>query len=189
MISVNDRIIVRVNMAQKNYMLINGVVFQTAMKWEVNYREKSPVVAQVVSGNNILREGDILLTHHNHYHGNSPYFLMDDLFSVPFNRQLFAKLKTDGSIEPICDNVLGERIDIETDLPIPVEERKKHKDRIRVLYGGTTKFRKDDLIFTRASAPYDICYFVNQIERKITKVSDDMIVGYIKKYFASVKNT
>lgn len=188
MIATNERIIVSVNMAQKNEMVVGGVVFKTAMKYEINYREKSPVVAKVVSGNNILKEGDILLNHHNHYFGNSPYFMYDDLYSIPFNKTIFAKLKPDGTLHPVCGNVLGNRVDIQTALVVAAEERKKYKDRLHVTHGGDTKFRPDDLILTRPSAPYEIVYFVDKIEYRICKVSEDMIVGVEKKYFVKAKN-
>lgn len=183
MIAVNERVVVKVEMDQKNYLKIGGTVFKTAMLYEINYREKSPVVAQVVAGNNILKEGDILLCHHNHFFGQSPYFLYDDLYSIPFNKTIFARINLDGSLDPVCGNIIGSRVSIETDMLIPVEERKKYHDRIQVIYGGQTKFRKDDLIFTRPHAPYTIVYFVNNIEYRVEKVSEDMIVGVEKKYF------
>lgn len=186
--AVNDRILCRVNMAQKDRILLGGIEYKTALKWEVNYREKSPVVAQVVAGNHILQEGDIIITHHNHFMPNglnpSRFYVQDDLFSIPFNQTIFAKIKPDGSIDPICGNVLGDRIPIETVLPIPVEERKKYIDRIKVTHGGTTKFRSGDLVFTRPNLPYDIVYFVDGIEKRVTKIDGAFVVGVVKKYYA-----
>jgi hypothetical protein len=184
MIPANDRIIVRVNMAQKSHMMIGGVVFQTAMKYEVNYRERSPVVAEVVNGNSVVKDGDVILSHHNHFYGKSPYFLMDDLFSIPFAKTIFAVLRPDGTLKPVCGNILGVRVDVETSIPVAVEYRKKHTNRIRVTLGGSTKYRDGDLIFTRPYAPYDIVYIVDKVERRITKVSEDMVVGVEKKYYA-----
>lgn len=181
MIQPEDRIIVRVNMAQKNEFTIGGVIFKTAMRYEVNYREKSPVVASVVSGNNILQEGDIILCHHNHFYPPSPYYLYDDLYSIPFNKTIFCRL-FDNRFVPICGNIIGTRCLLENQTS---EEKKYHKDRIKVTDGGSTGYKERDLIFTRPSAPYDIVYIIDKIEHRITKVPADQVIGVEKKYFTN----
>ena len=57
----NNRIIVRVNISQKSEMLVGGVLLKTATSFDTNYREKSPVIAEVVDGNAILKKGDIIV--------------------------------------------------------------------------------------------------------------------------------
>jgi hypothetical protein len=183
MIAMNGRLLVRCDMKQKNQLTIAGVVYMTAMIYEINYREKSPVVAQVVSGNKILKEGDVILCHHNHFMPSgsvqSPYYVQDDIFSIPFNKTIFAVLKPDGGIDPVCGNILGSRVGINYRIPIP--EPQQYKDRLLVRDGGWTKFRSGDLIFTRPHAPYDIVYIVNKYEYRITKVSEDQVCGVEKK--------
>lgn len=180
----DDRILVSVNMGQKNELLVNGVVFRTANRYETNYREKSPVVAQVISGNNILQSGDILLCHHNHFYPPSPYYLYDDLFSIPYNKTIFGVYRG-SDYYPVCGNVFGELVDI----PSPIKEgtSKKYKDRIKVTNGGSTGFRPRDLVFTRPSAPYEIVFMVDKEEHRIVKVSEDQICGVAKKYYADSK--
>ena len=60
---VNGKILVRSNLDQKKEMVINGVSFKSAPKFESNFREKSPTIAQVVTGNKYLKEGDIIMAH------------------------------------------------------------------------------------------------------------------------------
>nr|MBP7835122.1 hypothetical protein [Candidatus Saccharibacteria bacterium] len=72
MIPTNNRIIVRVNLLQKSEMVIGGVLLKTASSFDTNYREKSPVIAEVVDGNGILKRGDIIVCHHNHFYSPSP---------------------------------------------------------------------------------------------------------------------
>lgn len=166
-------------MKQKTKLTIGGVVYQTAMKFEVNYREKSPVVAQVVLGNKILQYGDVLLCHHNSFYHPSPYHVQDDLYSIPFNRTIFAILRSDGGINPVMGNIIGDRIPIPTPLQIPQPET--YKDRIRVINGGWTKYKEGDIVFTRPSAPYDIVFIVGNIEYRVTKVPDNQVCGVEKK--------
>lgn len=178
--SVNDRVIVKVNMAQKNEMVIGGVKVRTALKYENNHREKSPVIAEVVSGNRWVREGQYLLCHHNHFYPPSPYFLQDDLYSIPANHTIFAILNEDGSVRPVYWNVIAEKIPIETSLPLPTELRKYHLNRGKIVDAGWTKYKLGDLVFTRPSAPYDIVYIFGGIENRITKINSEMICAVVK---------
>ena len=177
---VNNRIIVQVNMEQKNSMIVGGVLLHTALKFEVNYREKSPVIAKVVEGNKYLNKGDILICHHNHFYPPSPYFLEDDLYSIPFNKTIFAKINSEGKITPICGNILGERIPIKTEFEVPSESRKKYIDRILVTHKGWSKHKQGQIILCKPNAPYDIVYNFGGIEKRITKVSEDMVLGYLQ---------
>lgn len=180
MIPVNDRVIVRVNMAQKNEMLIGAVKVRTALKYENNHREKSPVIAEVINGNRRVKNGDIIFCHHNHFYPPSPYFLQDDLFSIPANHTIFATLEKDGSLKPVYWNVLAEKIWIESDLPLPPEHRKHHTNRGRIIDPGWTKYKVGDLVFTRPSAPYDIAYILDGIEKRVTKINSEMVCAVVK---------
>ena len=178
--AVNHRVIVKVNMKQKDTMLIGGVEFKTATSFDVNYRERSPVLAEVVEGNNFLKSGDIVVCHHNHFYSPSPYQLEDNLFSIPFNKTIFAKVSKNGKLSAICGNVLGERVEIKTTYELPPEYRKTCIDRIIIRDKGWTTFKTGTTIICKPNAPYDIVYNYNGVENRVTKVSDDMIVGYLK---------
>lgn len=177
MIAAHDRLIVRVNMAQKDTMTIGGVKVSTALKFETNYREKSPVVAEIVQGNKFLHPGQIALFHHNHFFPPSPYHLQDDLFSVPFNLTVFGVLDEEGLLRPMCGNMICRRVEIPSLLPLPVEQRKTYIDRAVVVDPGWTKYRPGSLIFHRKNAGYDIVYNWQGIERRITKVHENQVVG------------
>ena len=120
----NNRIIVRVNLLQKSEMVVGGILLKTASSFDSNYREKSPVIAEVVDGNSILKKGDIIVCHHNHFYSPSPYFMQDDLYSIPFNKTIFARVSKEGKLSAICGNVLGDRVEIKTDLNLPPEFKK-----------------------------------------------------------------
>lgn len=177
--TVNGRIIVKVNMAQKDTMLVGGIELSTATKFDTNFREKSPTIAEVVTGNNVLKTGDIILTHHNHFYSPSPYQLEDNLFSIPFNKTIFAKISKKGKLTAICGNVLGERIPIKTELSVSPEHQKKYIDRISLTDKGWTSFKNGTTILCRPNSPYDIVYNFGGIEKRVTKVDSEMIVGYL----------
>jgi hypothetical protein len=173
----NDKVIVRVNMAQKDTILVGGIKVSTAMKFETNYREKSPVVAEIVQGNKYVKPGQIGLFHHNHFYPPSKYGLYDDLYSVPFNRTMFGTLDGEGNLNPMCENIICERVWIESTIPLPISERKTYIDRAICLDPGWTKYKKGQLLFHRLNAGYDIVYNWNGIEKRVTKIHAEFIVG------------
>jgi hypothetical protein len=177
----NNKIIVRVDLEQKGAMKIGDTVFATAMAYEVNYREKSPVVAQVVEGNDVVKEGQYLLCHHNSFYLPSPYHLYDDLFSIPFGKTIFAIIQHDGELQPVCENILCDRVDKEYILEMPVEQREKYLDRVTVRDGGWSPYKIGDLLFTRPYSFYEIVYMFDGHERRIHKVHAEMVVGVVKE--------
>lgn len=179
MMPTNNRIVVRVDMAQKSAMMIGDVKVLLATKYETNYREKSPVIAQVVDGNANLKSGTYIICHHNHFYAPSPYHLHDDLYSIPANPTIFAILRPSGELSPVYGNVLAGKVEIETSLPVPPEYRKFHNDRGRILDGGWTKFHTGDLVFTRPSGIYEIVYIWGDIEKRICKINSEMICAVV----------
>lgn len=180
MIPVNERVIVRVDMGQKDFMLMGETKVMMAQKYETNYRHKAPVIAEVVNGNEILIQGCYLLCHHNHFHLPSPYHLQDDLYSIPANHTIFAVLHPDGELFPVYGNVLACKVEVETVVPVSPEYRTFHKDRGLILNGGWTKFRPGDLVFTRPSAIYEIVYIFGEVEKRVCKINSEMICAVVE---------
>lgn len=177
--AANNKIIVRVDPNQKNEIKIGGTVLTSALLFENNYREKSPVVGVIVQGNDVLKEGYVAIFHHNHFYQPSPYWIGDHLFSVPFNKTIFGILDEEGIINPMCGNIICNRVPVEYDLLVPVEERKTYIDRAIVLRPGITPYGLGQLIFHRPHSGYDIVYNWFGEERRVTKVHEDMVIGYI----------
>lgn len=177
--AANSKIIVRVDPNQKNEIKIGGITMTAALLFENNYREKSPVVGVIVNGNEYLKEGQVALFHHNHFHMPSPYWIGDTLFSVPFNKTIFGVLDENGEITPMCGNIICERVPIEYAIPVPIEERKEYIDRVIVENGGETEYKKGDYLFTRPHSYYQIVYHWNNIEKRIHKVHESMVCGIL----------
>jgi hypothetical protein len=177
---VNSKIIVSVNMKQKDTMKIGNIEVNTGLRFETNYREKSPVIARIEQGNQYLKEGDIIVCHHNHYYPPSPYFLYDCYYSIPANHTIFGILSYYGDLTPAYGNIFGERIDIESIMPLPSEQVKQYKDRIKITKSSNSNYKEDQVVFTRPSAPYDIVYNFGGIIKRVTKVWDQMVCGILK---------
>lgn len=177
MIPVNNKVLLECDPFQKEQALIGENLFRCANLFETNYRYKSPTIAKVVEGNQYLLEGDVLLCHHNLFYQPSPYFIQDNLFSVPFSKVLFAKILSDGSLQAICGNLLGNKIVKETFLPLPPERQEFYNDRFIINDAGWTRFKKGQTIYARPSSCYDIIYHLNGVQKSVTKISEDMIIG------------
>lgn len=177
--AANNKLIVRVDPNQKNEITIGGITLTTALLFENNYRERSPVVGVIVHGNEVLKEGDVALFHHNHFYQPSPYWVGDDLFSVPFNKTIFGKINENGEIYPLCGNIICERIPIKYAVPVPIEEQKTHTDRAMIKNPGQALYWPGELIFHRPHAGYDIVYNWFGEERRVTKVHEEMVIGYL----------
>lgn len=177
--AVHDRVIVRVDAGQKDEMIMGDVVVKMAHLFETNYREKSPVIAEIIQGNEYLSKGDIVVTHHNHFYQPSPYYLYDDLFSIPFNKTIFGKFDLQGNLYPLCGNMICEYVYPKTEFLLPEEERKPYTNRYRVVDPGWTNYKKGQLIFTRPHAGYEIIYHWNRAEKRCLKIDSDQICGVL----------
>lgn len=178
--ATHNRVLVRVDPDQKRTMKIGETTFSMALKYEVNYREKSPVIAQVVNATDRLHEGDFLLCHHNHFYMPSPYHLQDDLFSIPANHTIFATIGPSGNLSPVYGNVLADKVEIPSLLPMPPELREYYKDRGLILDGGWTEFKRGDLVFSRPSAIYEIVYILGEVEHRVCKINSEMICAVVR---------
>lgn len=176
-IAPTGRIIVRVDPTQKNEIKMGGITMTAALLFENNYREKSPTIGVVVQGNEFIVPGEVALFHHNHFYLPSPYHIEDDLFSVPFNKTLFGVLDEDGNIAPMCGNILCNRVPVEYAIPVPVEQQKTHIDRAIVI-SHHPEYKFGQTIFHRPHAGYDIVYNWFGEERRVTKVHEEMVVGW-----------
>lgn len=160
-------------------MKVGDIELRTAHAFGTNYREKSPVIAEVIEGNGYVNSGDILLCHHNTFYTPSPYWLHDDLFSIPFSPILFARVDRDGNLTPICGNILCDRIDIPSNFPLPPSQRKQYIDRIIVTNKGETKYNNGQTLFTRPHSYYEMVYVFNGKEKRVHKCNSEMVCGIL----------
>ena len=179
--SANGKILVRVDMDQKDYMEVGGVVVKTALDFDKNYRNRSPVVGQFAESNQYFKEGDLGLFHHNHFYPPSPYFVQDDLFSVPMGKSIFGVLDSYGDVNPVMGNLIVSLISVPSLMELPPDQQTTYTNRYKIINPGWTTYKEGQIIFTRPLAGYEIVYTWNNIEKRVIKVPEEQICGILKK--------
>lgn len=179
MIPINNHIIVSVNLSQKDEALIGGSVLKTGKNYNDNFRERNPVVAYVENGNKEIPSGIHIICNYSYFDLESPLHLYDNLYSIPVDEEIYAIINQDESLTPIMGNVFVERVTKETKIEIPEELRKPHTDR-GVLLTDTKDIKKCSFILWLTKADYEICYTWNGDEKRILKIHQSEITGYLK---------
>ena len=176
--AVNQKLLVRSDPEQKQSFLVGGVQMTGATMFNQNYRERSPVVCQSEQDSGDIKQGDILVCHHNTFYSPSPYHLYEDLFSIPLKGTIiFCKVNPFGGLIPLLGNMIVETIPIEDKYAHSFEERNYYPNRIQVVHGGGTDYQKGDLLFTRPLGAYEMVYHFKGEERRVFKCHENQIVG------------
>jgi hypothetical protein len=178
--AINGNILVRVNLEQNREMKVGETSFKTGKRYNENFRERVPVVAEVVQGNDLFNKGDFIVTVYTHFDDESPFYLFDDLYSIPVDEQIFAKILFDGSLEPVCGNVLVSRTIKTYSLETPIDLVKTHTDRGWVITNSAWH-KVGEFILWLKMADYEIVYTWQGIEHRAIKVHKDEIVGILER--------
>lgn len=170
-------IIVSVDLQQKDRAMIGGNSICTAYRYSHNYRDKAPVVAQIVEGTEALPAGKWLVCNYCYFDWGSQYHLYENLFSIPIDQELFAFVEDDGELTPICGNLLVERVTKETIIEIPDDLKKQYWDR-GIVSHGNIEYQSGMFILWLFAADYGIRYTWNGIERERIKIHESEIIGF-----------
>lgn len=179
MLAPQGHIIVKVDHNQKDVAKICGNVLKTGKDYNENFRERNPVIAEVVDGFGEITKGSFIVCNYNYFDLDSPLQLTDDLYAIPVNEEIFAIVKENGTLKPIQGNVLVERVTKDTPLLIPEELKQPHNSR-GIILTNTKGYTKGQFIFWLPMADYEICYYWNGEEKTAIKIHESEIVGYIK---------
>jgi hypothetical protein len=180
MLVKQNHIVVRVDLEQKKKFKIGDAEIFTGRGYNENFRERNPVVAEIVDGFGDLQPGKLIICHYNHFDDTSLYQLYDNLFAIPNDEMILAIIQEDGSLSSVNDNIICERIDRFTAFPLPPELKKQYHDRGIVSHTGYG-FEKGDLVFFYPFSDYEICFTWNNLERRYVKVEKSEIVGVLHK--------
>lgn len=175
-----NKIIVSVDAAQKECIVVNGAKFLLAKQYNNNRREQHPVVCRVVVGNNKIENGKWLIVHHNRFAEHSANEIGEGLYSIPYNSGIFALINEDGSLKSLCGNIICERIEKKEQIDIPAHLRKNYNDRVIVKSDGYG-FKNGQEVFTYMYSDYEIVYVWNGEEKRAVKVFKDDIVAILVK--------
>ena len=149
-----------------------------AKEFSHNRRESNPVVCKVVEGNNLIKDGTILIVHHNRFVEHSPHYIGDNLYSLAYNDEIFAKVGKDGSAKPICNNILVEYVFEDKDKFLPAHLRKPNKHKYKVIHNGYG-FKKGQEVFAFPFSNYEIVYIYEGVEHRVIKLKKNDIVAKV----------
>ena len=179
MIAAENNIIVRVDLEQKNEVVINNNTLFTGRNYNENFRERNPVLAYVEQGLGEIKKGQWIVCNYSHFDWSSPFLLYDNLFSIPVDEEIFARVLEDGTLSPVCGNVIVTRVKEPSFLEFPPELVKEYHDRGYVANDGMG-YKKGDFIFWLQKSDHEIVYFWNGEERRTIKIFHKEIVGVLK---------
>lgn len=179
MIATKGSILVRVDQHQKDRYLLGERLLKTGKKYNVNYRERTPVVAEIIQGLGELETGKHIITTYTFFDEESIYLISDNVYSIPVDELILAIIEEDGNLTPVCGNLIVERVPIETKFLLPPELRKFHNNR-GIVVKGCEGFKKGDFILFLKFSDYEIVYTWKDIERRAIKIYKDEIVGILK---------
>jgi hypothetical protein len=173
-------IVVKVNLYQKEMRDVGGVSMQLVPKYTTNFREKNPVVAQVVDGNKFLKKGTFLICHHNFFRDDSPYRIYDDLFSIPVNRQIFCSIDVEGNPHGLYGNVLAERIEETSLLEIPASYKGNLRNQVIAIESKEGILKGEEILICKFG-DYEIVYIWNGVEKRVIRCFFEDIYAVIEK--------
>lgn len=169
-------IIVSCNPNQKDEAVIGGNILKTGKNYNENFRERNPVVAFVKSGTKEIPTQSYIICNYSHFDLESPFEFSQNLYSIPVNEEIYAIVNKDGSLTPVCGNVIVEQVTKETKIDLPKELKKAH---VNQGIAKTGEF-KDKYIFWLPFANYEIVYTWNSEEKRAIKIHHTEITGYLK---------
>lgn len=179
MVAKSGHILVQVNMDEKRELTIGGHTFLTGKRYSLNSREKNPVVALVMDGCPEIPAESYIICNYHYFDWSSPYHLYEDIFSVPVNEELFAIVNADGSLSPICGNLLVSRIDKTSVMELPPELKQQYWDRGKIEKCGNG-YEPGQFIFWLPKSDYEIVYEWAGEERREIKIHESEITGIYK---------
>lgn len=178
-----NHILVSVNLDQLDTAQIGGMSLQIGHRYNENERESSPAICRIERGMPGFKKGLYLLCHYNLFDTESPRLLYESeglhYFSTLVDDSLFAIIKDDGSLQPICGNILAERIPKATKmfgLDIPEEHLEYYHNKV-VLSNDAGELKKGQIVLTEKWADYEICYTWENQQKRVIKILHEDICG------------
>jgi hypothetical protein len=169
---------VRVDPEQKTEMIIGDSLLLSGSRYSDNWREKTPVVAEIIQGFGIYTPGMSIICSYTHFGEDSYYSLYDDHYSIPIDEFIFAIIQENGSLMPVNGNIFVEREYAISFIEKHDDYKKPLKNRGRILNDGEG-FKQGDQVFWLNYADYEIVYNWLNSEYRAIKVEKQEIVGVI----------
>ena len=188
----HNKALVEVDIEQKTGVRFKGeggrdFTLYRPVKYTENGRISANVLCEVLSINSdnypYLKRKDMLLVHHNFFDESNGYFVSKNLetkkalFTIPVTRNFFARILKDGTVEPICENVIVERIfePVPSSIIIvPDSYKKTFSDRFKVVASSKECLKNGinvgDVVLTFIKSDYEVCYNWDREDKTVIKV-------------------
>lgn len=176
MIPLKGQILVSVNLQQKEEAIIGGNLLKTGKPYNDNFRERNPVIGKVEYGCTEIPIGSFIICNYSYFDLESPLWVQDNIYSVPIDGEIYATINDDGSLNPVCGNILVEKIMRTQRMDIP-EDFKKEQINQGIALTGEYKGQR---VFWLPFSNYTICYTWNGEEKTAIKIYKKEITGYLK---------
>ena len=210
MVAGHNKALVEVDIEQKTGVRFKGeggrdFILYRPVKYTENGRVSANVLCKVLSIHSdnypYLKREDMVLVHHNFFNETNGYFLSVNmetkkaLFSIPVTRNFFARLLKDDSIEPICENVIVERIFEPAPsgiIIVPDCYKKTYSDRFKVVASSIECLKNGinvgDVVLTFIKSDYEVCYNWKTEDKTVVKVwQEDIFAKEAGKVIEPIK--
>lgn len=153
-------------------------------KYGENNREISPTVCEVISVGdevNNISVGDELILHHNIILNEATYIKKDGQevwIGIPANNMIYAKLNKDGSLVPLFDNLIGERIVKERVSELEYEDKTEQtKFKILQVPEDYEDVKAGDTVLAYKLSDYEMVYHYDNRECRAIRISGADVLG------------
>lgn len=184
-----NHLILKAHLEQKEVHKIKGkdgkeIELFIGRKYSENGREAEPNVCEVVAvgdGISDISVGDKIIVHHNTVKNDAAHIEKKDgyvLLSAPYNRLVYAKINDDGSLSPLSDCVIAERIAAKKLSQFDYTDRnEEYKFKVISVPDGYEDVKPSQNILCYKLSDYEIVYHYNSQEKRAIRIMQEDILA------------
>jgi hypothetical protein len=184
-----NHLILKAYLEQKETLRIKGkdgqyVELYMGRKYNENGRESHPNVCEVVAvgeGITDINVEDKIVVHHNTITNDGAHIEKKDGYvylSAPYNRLIYAKINEDGSLSPLSDCIIAERIAAPKLSQFDYTEKtEQYKFKVVTVPDGYEDVRPGQNVLCYKLSDYEIVYHYNNVEKRAIRIMQDDILA------------
>ena len=182
-------LIVKAHLEQKeshNIQMPDGstVSLYIGRKYGENNREINPTLVEVISvGDEVdnISVGDKLILHHNLIMNEASYIKKDGQLvwmGIPANSLVYAKVNEDGTLVPLFDSLIGERVKKPKVSKLEYEDKTEQmKFKILQVPDGYEDVKPGDTILAYKLSDYEMVYHYDNKECRAIRIAAKDVLG------------
>lgn len=178
---LDGNIIVKCVFGQNTINDIGGKELWIGQQYNPNFRERNPVICEVIEGNEDISSGTFLVCQYHHFEPDSFYLVESTneygIFAIPYDESIFGWLDDNGILHPLNGNIIGIRPSEPPSLiGMPEHLISQYHNRILIsesMYG----FKSGSILFTYDYGTYEVVYTFKNNEYRAIKAHLSDLVG------------